>query len=71
MLDVDGKTDDNGFKIGVGYVGASIYRQVVVEGPLGLRLYDLRGASDNQLKKEDFSPVTASKIYQSTEQWYQ
>lgn len=71
VLDVDGKTDDNGFKIGVGYVGASIYRQVVVEGPLGLRLYDLRGASDNQLKKEDFSPVTASKIYQSTEQWYQ
>ena len=70
VLAVDGEANDNGFKIGVANVGAPVYHLVAIEGPPGLRLYDLRGQSDAQLRKENFSAVTPSKIYQSTEQWY-
>jgi len=71
LLYISGKTNDtNGLKIGVANVGAPIYQQVAIEGPLNLRLYTLENASDKQIKNEGFSPVTPSKIYASVEDWY-
>lgn len=69
VLSVEGKSSNNGVKIGVAKVGAPINR-LPISDFLGERLYDLGDISFQQLDKEGFVPVTQSSVYQSVENWY-
>ncbi len=71
FLDIEGKIDDNGHKVGV----IIQTMQYEVKGSLiygdrgGYQLFDLNRSSDIQLSKDKWAIVNPSEIYRSTEEW--
>lgn len=71
FLDYAGKIDEhNGSKIGVASFGAPIGHTVLIDAPVGLRIYDLGQTSNRELLHEGFIPVNPNDVYQSVEGWY-
>lgn len=72
FLDVEGKLDKQGYKIGFGnpsYLDRLPLKEIR-GNKMGFDLWDLEINSRQTLKKEKWSLVNPSEIYKATEEWY-
>ncbi len=72
FLEVEGKLDDNGYRIGFGnpsYLDRLSLKEII-GNKMGFELWDLDINSSQTIKNEKWSLVNPSEIYKATEEWY-
>ncbi|HVZ12644.1 MAG TPA: glycosyltransferase family 39 protein [Patescibacteria group bacterium] len=69
-LDVAGRIDANGRKIGIANFGDPVNYLVSINGPDRMRIYDFAKTPDRELTNQNFSENNPSYVYENTVDWY-